>query len=209
MPASISESPRRRSPILQRDCRAGRSWCRSPEEPRRRASAVLRGGATAVRAPFRASCWTPAAEYRTDPAVRNWTTAIRHSAGHSLVENPGERAYAHSTSFVGEAAVIRSTFRAAWRQLRQDIGYAVAFVVTLGLGIGASTAIFSAVEGVLIRPLPYPHADRIVYVQQPLQRTGDENTHFSFVEAGDYRTQTRTLEEVVEYGDWQFNVVGL
>jgi len=105
--------------------------------------------------------------------------------------------------------VIRSTFRAAWRQLRQDIGYAVAFVVTLGLGIGASTAIFSAVEGVLIRPLPYPHADRIVYVQQPLQRTGDENTHFSFVEAGDYRTQTRTLEEVVEYGDWQFNVVGL
>src|SRR5678815_1036957 len=102
-----------------------------------------------------------------------------------------------------------SLLHAAWRQLRQDIGYAVAFVVTLGLGIGASTAIFSAVEGVLIRPLPYPHADRIVYVQQPLQHTGDENTHFSFVEAGDYRTQTRTLEEVVEYGDWQFNVVGL
>src|SRR5262245_13959112 len=103
----------------------------------------------------------------------------------------------------------RSTLRAAMRQLRQDAGYALAFVLTLGLGIGASTAIFSAVEGVLIRPLPYPHADRIVFVQQPLQRTGDENTHFSFVEAADYRTQASTLEEVVEYGDWQFNVVGL
>jgi len=98
---------------------------------------------------------------------------------------------------------------AAVRQLRQDLGYAAAFVVTLGLGIGASTAIFSAVEGVLIRPLPYPHADRIMYVQQPLQRAGADNTLFSFVEAADYRTQTRTIEEVVEYGDWQFNVVGL
>ena len=92
---------------------------------------------------------------------------------------------------------------AAVRQLRQDIGYAAAFVVTLGLGIGASTAIFSAVEGVLIRPLPYPHADRIMYVQQPLQRAGDDNTLFSFVEAADYRTQARTIEEIVEYGDWR------
>jgi putative ABC transport system permease protein len=103
----------------------------------------------------------------------------------------------------------RSTLRAAFRQLRQDAGYAIAFVLTLGLGIGASTAIFSAVEGVLIRPLPYPHADRIVYVQQPLKRSGDANTLFSFVEAADYRTQASTLDEVVEYGDWTFNLVGL
>src|SRR5215510_352361 len=103
----------------------------------------------------------------------------------------------------------RSTLRAALRQLRQDAGYAVAFVLTLGLGIGASTAIFSAVEGVLIRPLPYPHADRIVYAQQPITRTGVENTSFSFIEVADYRKQAKTIQEVVEYGDWQFNVVGL
>ena len=106
--------------------------------------------------------------------------------------------------------MIRSTLRAAFRQLQQDAGYAIAFVLTLGLGIGASTAIFSAVEGVLIRPLPYPHADRIVYVQQPLAADRRRRTRsFSFVEAADYRTQAATLEEVVEYGDWQFNVVGL
>jgi len=103
----------------------------------------------------------------------------------------------------------KSAFSAVVRLLRQDSGYAFAFVLTLGLGIGATTAIFSAVEGVLIRPLPYPHADRIVYVQQPLSGTGDNNTLFSFVEAADYRTQATSLEEVVEYGDWQFNVVGL
>ena len=95
------------------------------------------------------------------------------------------------------------------RVLRQDPGYALAFVLTLGLGIGATTAIFSAVEGVLIRPLPYPHADRIVYAQQPLTRTGQSNALFSFAEVADYRAQAGTIEEVVEYGDWTFNVVGL
>src|SRR5262245_14325874 len=102
----------------------------------------------------------------------------------------------------------RSLFQAPWRLLRQDAGHAIAFVLTLGLGIGASTAIFSAVEGVLIRPLPYPHADRIVYMQQPLQRTSADPVAFSFVEAADYRTQAASIEELVEYGDWQFNVVG-
>jgi predicted permease len=112
---------------------------------------------------------------------------------------------------VYETSIIMSihSLRAALRVITHDPGYAVAFVVTLGLGIGATTAIFSAVEGVLIRPLPYPHADRIVYAQQPILRTGTDNTSFSFVEVADYRRQATTVEEVVEYGDWQFNVVGL
>jgi predicted permease len=102
-----------------------------------------------------------------------------------------------------------STIRGAARALAQHPGHASAFVLTLGLGIGATTAIFSAVEGILIRPLPYPHADRIVYAEQPLSRSGGNNARFSFVEVADYRTQTSTIEEMVEYGDWQFNVVGL
>jgi putative ABC transport system permease protein len=93
--------------------------------------------------------------------------------------------------------------------LRQDPGYAITFIITLGLGIGATTAIFSAVEGVLIRPLPYPHADRIMYMEQPIARTSQHNTSFSFVEVADYRAQAQTVDEFVEYGDWQFNVVGL
>src|SRR5438067_5222872 len=95
------------------------------------------------------------------------------------------------------------------RLFRQDPGYAIAFIITLGLGIGASTAIFSAVEGVLIRPLPYPHADRIVFMEQPIARRHIDNTSFSFVEVADYRSQAQTVDEFVEYGDWQFNVVGL
>ena len=104
---------------------------------------------------------------------------------------------------------MRSLIRPTLRMFRQDPGYAVAFIVTLGLGIGATTAIFSAVEGVLIRPLPYPHADRIVYVEQPITKAHQPNTAFSFVEVADYRSQARSVDEFVEYGDWQFNVVGI
>lgn len=95
----------------------------------------------------------------------------------------------------------------AVRSLVRAPGYTAAFVLTLGLGIGLNTAIFSVVNGVLLAPLPYNDADRIVYVRQPSIQAGVENVSFSFQEVQDFREQSRTLDEFVEYGDWTFNVV--
>ena len=94
------------------------------------------------------------------------------------------------------------------RSLVQAPGYTAAFVLTLGLGIGLNTAIFSVINGVLLSPLPYPDADRIMYVQQLALAAGVANTRFSFQEVQDYRDQSRTLDQFVEYGDWTFTVVG-
>jgi len=94
------------------------------------------------------------------------------------------------------------------RGLARTPGYAAAFIVTLGLAIGLNTAIFSVIHGVLLAPLPYPDADRIVYVRQPALAAGIQNLAFSFQEVRDYRERARTLDQFVEYGDWTFTVVG-
>ncbi|MCH7530726.1 MAG: ABC transporter permease [Gemmatimonadetes bacterium] len=98
--------------------------------------------------------------------------------------------------------------RHAVRGLVRTPGYTVAFVLTLGLGIGLNTAIFSVVNGVLLEPLPYQDADRILYVRQPAVQAGVRNARFSFNEVQDYRERSRTIDQFVEYGDWSFTVVG-
>src|ERR1051325_2089458 len=98
--------------------------------------------------------------------------------------------------------------RLALRTLPRMPGFSLAFVLTLGLGIGANTAIFSIINGVLLRPLPYPEADRIMRLRQPQVAAGIEDSSFSFPEVAHYRSVATTVDQFVEFGDWTFNVLG-
>ena len=98
--------------------------------------------------------------------------------------------------------------RIALRGLTRVPGFALAFILTLGLGIGANTAIFSVINGVLLRPLPYPEADRIMRLRQPQVAAGVEDSGFSFPEIADYRLHSKSIDQFVEFGDWTFNVLG-
>src|ERR1700728_3024234 len=61
-------------------------------------------------------------------------------------------------------ALLWQDVRYALRQLRRNRAFTLTAVITLGLGIGATTAIFSAVYALLLRPLPYPNAGRLVFI---------------------------------------------
>lgn len=69
--------------------------------------------------------------------------------------------------------------RYAVRTILKNPGFAATVILTLGLGIGANTAIFSVVDGVLLRPLPYAGSDRIVYVAQNDRLRGTQHEGFS------------------------------
>lgn len=98
--------------------------------------------------------------------------------------------------------------RYAVRMLRKNPSFTFVAVLTLALGIGATTAIFSVVNAVLLRPLPYPDADRLVQVWQtnPLaNRWGEWVSYPDFV---DWREQNTVFEEIGAYRSWRFNITG-
>jgi putative ABC transport system permease protein len=97
-------------------------------------------------------------------------------------------------------------FRFAARLLRKAPGFTVTTVVTLGLGIGATTAIFSVVRGVLLRPLAYPDPERIVMVcetnpERPAQWCGASPANWD-----DWRRLSRTLRDVGLARSWPFGI---
>jgi len=86
----------------------------------------------------------------------------------------------------------------AVRQLRKAPGFAVLAVLTLALGIGANTAMFTVIESVLLRPLPYQHSDRMVYIGPA---GGDSFQSTSWVTYRDVREQAQKFENVALFSE--------
>jgi len=92
--------------------------------------------------------------------------------------------------------------RYAVRQLRNSPGFTAITLVTLALGIGANTAIFSVVNTVLIRALPYKNPDSLVLIWSDERHSGTHRDQVSFTDGDDYRTRSHVFENVVTFGDW-------
>lgn len=91
-------------------------------------------------------------------------------------------------------------FHYALRQLRKNPGFTITSVLTLAIGIGATTAIFSLVYGVLLRPLPFPQSDRLVWLnQQDHSLPGVAAESLSYPDYFDWRARNHTLSGIASY----------
>src|SRR5271170_6239248 len=89
--------------------------------------------------------------------------------------------------------------RFALRQLRKTPGMAVLAVLTLALGIGANAAIFTVIESVLLRPLPYANSDRLIFIGSEANKPGFSST--SWLNYKDIQAQSKLLKDAAGYNE--------
>jgi putative ABC transport system permease protein len=111
-----------------------------------------------------------------------WTMSDTHSSGEDIVQ-----------SFIGD-------LRHAARLLRRAPGFTAVSVLTLALGIGATTAIFAVVDPVLIESLPYPHPEQIAIIADRGRDGSDDN--IGFLTIRDIREQSKSIESAAAVGSW-------
>src|SRR3954468_6196807 len=92
------------------------------------------------------------------------------------------------------------------RNLARTPGFTLAAVLALALGIGANSAIFSAVDAILLRPLPLPQSEQLVAVQGWDARRSTPTNSVSRPDFADLRAQTRTLSGLAAWTDYGFNL---
>ena len=103
---------------------------------------------------------------------------------------------------------MRNDLRFALRGLARNPGFALAAILTLALGVGAVTSIFSVADAVLLRPLPYPRSDRLVMVWDELTGLGVNRLGLYGRIFDEYRAQTQVFDAAEAFEPRQRNLVG-
>jgi putative ABC transport system permease protein len=96
----------------------------------------------------------------------------------------------------------------AMRMMRREWGHTALAVIILGLGIGANTALFSVINAILLRPLPYPRGGDLVLIRQTAPKADIRSMPFSVAEIDDYRGRNQTFQAIAEYHSMLFMLLG-
>jgi predicted permease len=134
-------------------------------------------------------------------------TAARRQLGSTLLV----REEVHQMNSIGWFDQLTADLRVASRMLRRNAGFALAAIGSLALGIGATTTIFSVVNAVMIRPLPYPQPDALVGIWHSAQFQGvtSGNIRLSSTMYLAYREHNQTFQEFGVWHSGAANVTGL
>src|SRR5215510_3248162 len=94
------------------------------------------------------------------------------------------------------------------RMLLKKRGFTIVAVITLGLGIGANTTMFSVINGLLLRPIPFKDPERLVHLVETAPKVGFETLGLSFTDFADWRARSRSFEQMALYGVDSFTLAG-
>lgn len=109
---------------------------------------------------------------------------------------------------LGFAGLNRDT-KLAFRQLTKSPGFAMTVILTLALGIGANTTVFSIVDAVLLRPLPYSHPERLMEVRTQEASRAFQDGAVSYPDFFDWRTQNHSFAHLMSYHETSLTLTGV
>src|SRR5690349_21275038 len=92
------------------------------------------------------------------------------------------------------------------RTLRKNPGFTAVALVALALGVGANSAIFSVVDAVLLRPLSFPDADRLMVLTATNVERAGASTTVSYPDYLDWRERNRSFDDMAAFAWWSYNV---
>ena len=102
-----------------------------------------------------------------------------------------------------------SDVRYAIRNLVKRPGFTAIAILTLAVGIGANSTIFSAINALLLKPLPFPELDRVVAIWDEDAAHGYEHNEVAFANYADWRDQNQSFEKLALYRWWSANLTGI
>ena len=155
--------------------------------------------------------WQFHIDLRTEENIRRGMTP--EAARRIAEQHFGNRGYIKDLSWEERGGGLLETLwhdlKFGIRQLRKSLGFTVIAVVTLALGIGANTAIFSYINAWMIKPLPYPKADRLmVFVSHDKKKGWTRNSVTSTADFFDFQKQNTSFEQTAGWAGWNFNLTG-
>ena len=106
-------------------------------------------------------------------------------------------------------ANLRNDIRYALRSLIKRPGFTIIAVVTLALGIGANSAIFSAINALLLRPLPFPELERVVALWDKVPSRGVVHNEVAMANYLDWKAQNQSFDQLALYRWWSANLIGI
>lgn len=142
--------------------------------------------------------WAQALAFMAIFAVQRVREVLGHAgAGAGVTANP---------HLEGMMETWMRDLRLGVRSLRRRPGFTALVVITLALGIGANTAIFSVIYGSLLRPLPYPDADRLVYLSDYWKKSGGWGSSQVYLNVQELREGSTLLEDLAAFNTINVNL---